>query len=147
MVRFLEGNELTITEKKFLDLTIGSARKSTSKLGRRVGCLILTEDGNQYLGSVNERNRVIGTTCAERMAMDQLLRHSKSAPKIIFIVAKFDKDFWSDDDICTPCGVCREMFRYVQNYFKVKDLNFVCFSWNKKRALKAKLSDFLPEYR
>ena len=138
---------LNNSEQHLLDLTIASAEKSISKKARMVGCLIECTNGKLFEGSTNEHPRMIGSTCAERMAVDQLYRDGDSVPKAVYLTGLLERDRWGEDDIITPCGGCRELLNQMRNIFELPDLDVICFSWNKQRVLKIKLSKLFPEFK
>ena len=109
-----------------------------------IGTAILCDDNKVYVGATNERSRAIGSTCAERMAVDQLLFHGNKDPKLCVLVGKLKRDQWTDNNMCTPCGVCLEMFWEMIMKLKIEDLEFLCVSWNKKRILRVKLTELYP---
>ncbi|MFA5742643.1 MAG: hypothetical protein WCX77_02665 [Candidatus Paceibacterota bacterium] len=135
----LNKEDLFLVEKAFK-----SAENSISDKGHKVGCAILDANGNIHVGATNVRSRVIGSTCAERMAMDSVW-FKKQTPKICVLVGKFNRSGWSDDLICTPCGVCLEMFFESINDFGLEDLPFICAAWDRSRILKINLSELYPQ--
>ena len=99
----------------------------------------------EFWGATNIRSRVIGSTCAERMALDQLFFNKNKKPEICAIIGKLPvadwRKKWSNDKICAPCGVCLETFRQTVQLLRLKDLKFLCSSWNGKNVLRANLSE------
>lgn len=144
-MEFVKYSDLTRKEKDLVNKAFKAAKHSISEKGHKVGCTILCKNGDVFLGATNERSHAIGSTCAERMAVDQLYFHGNKQPKLCVLVGVFARNDWTQDLVCTPCGVCLEMFRKLIMNFKLDDLHFICLSWNKKRVLKAKLIELYPK--
>ena len=137
---------LSKKDKKFLVLAKDVSEHSVSLKKHKIGCVLLCEDGSTYLGATVARTRAIGSTCAERMALDQwYFNGSKSNPETCYLVGKLDRKSWKEDFICTPCGVCLEMFLELFVQMKLKKLRFVCGNWKLSRALIADLSELFPQ--
>jgi len=140
--------ELTKEEARLLEKAYKIAKKSTSDLGHQIGCLIKCRNGNNYVGATNIRTRTIGSTCAERMAFDQMHFYKNTHPELCVLIGKLPemnwRRKWSKKNICTPCGVCLETMRQVVQSLRLKDLDLLCSSWDKKRILRAKLSELFP---
>ena len=67
----------------------------------KVGCGIVTEDGQLYLGC-NVENASYGLTlCAESGAISSMLADGGKCIDAVVIVSHADKP-------CTPCGACRQ---------------------------------------
>lgn len=147
-MEIVNRSDLNKEELRLLKKAKSVAGRSISDLGHQVGCIIRCENGEEFLGAANIRSRTIGSTCAERMTFDQMYFHKNQHPQICVIIGKLPKaDWrreWSDRKICTPCGVCLEMFRQAIQSLKLKNLDFLCSSWNGKKILRAKLSDLFP---
>ena len=104
-------------------------------------------DGSTYQGATTTRTRAIGSTCAERMALDQwYFKHPKKDPAICYLVGTFDRESWQDNFICTPCGVCLEMFLELLIQRKLKKLKFMCGNWKLSKVLIADLSELFPQF-
>ena len=78
------------------------------------------------------------------MAVDQLYFSGNKKPILCAVVCLLKKENWTENNIRTPCGVCLEMFWKMVIYLNLKDFDFICSSWNKKRILKTKLSKLYP---
>ena len=141
-------SDLSRGEMRLLKKARKTAERAVSDLGHQIGCVIKCRNGDEFFGATNIRSRTIGSTCAERMALDQMYFHKNRYPKVCAIVGKLPQTDWrrkwSDSKICTPCGVCLETFRQAIQSLKLKDLNFLCSDWSGKRILRAKLSDLFP---
>jgi cytidine deaminase len=147
-MEIINFEKLSKDEISLLNRAQETAGRSASNLGHQIGCLIKCADGEEFLGATNIRSRNIGSTCAERMALDQMHFHGNNKPKLCVLIGNLPKAHWrpqySEDDICTPCGVCLETMRQVVQSSGLDDLDLICASWSKKRILKIKLSELFP---
>jgi len=57
-------------EQKFLSMARNVSCGTFSDRGHRIGCVIKCKNGDLFYGATNVRSRTIGSTCAERMALD-----------------------------------------------------------------------------
>ncbi len=144
-MKFVKYSDLNIKERDLVKKALRAAKHSISESGHQIGCAILCGDGSVFLGATNERSHVIGSTCAERMAVDQLYFYGNRKPVVCAIIGFFKRENWTPDQVCVPCGVCLQMFRELVNEFKLKDLCFICVSWNKKKILKTNLTELFPD--
>lgn len=78
------------------------------------------------------------------MAVDQVLYHGNKHPRLVVLVGFLQREKWTNDNICTPCGVCLEMYWEMIMKLGMDDINILCVSWNKKRILKTKLTELYP---
>ena len=136
IMKFVNSTKLTPQEKKLLDRTFEAAEHSVSKEGHKVGCAILCKNGDIFVGATNERSHSLGATCVERMAVDQLYFYGNRKPKLCALAGTFARNDWSENSVCTPCGVCLEMFWELVKDFEIKNLKFLCSSWDRKKFLK-----------
>lgn len=79
---------LTKEETRLLKKAQEVAKKSASDLGHQIGCLIKCKNGKDYVGATNIRTRTIGSTCAERMALDQMHFHKNTHPELCVLIGK-----------------------------------------------------------
>lgn len=140
----IKFSELRKREKELIEKALDAAKHSVSKSGHMIGCAILCKNGEVFVGATNARSRAIGSTCAERMAVDQLYFHGYRSPILVVLTGVLKRSNLKNSSICTPCGVCLEMFWELIMDLKIKDLNFICSSWNKKRILKVKFTELYP---
>ena len=145
-MKYISALDLNKHEKNLMEQAFNAAEHSGSILGHKVGCAILCENKEMFVGATNSRSRAIGSTCAERMAVDQMYFHGNRKPKIFVIAGTFIREGWSNDFVCTPCGVCMEMFFEMALDLKLNDLEFLCPNWNKDKILKIKLSELYPQF-
>ncbi len=144
-MKFVNYSSLKSREKRLMKKAFEAAKRSVTSAKHEVGCAILDNEGNIFLGATNARSRAIGSTCAERMAMDQLYFQRGGAPIFLALVGRFNRKGWKESYICTPCGVCLEMFSEVMRDFQKRDFNFICPAWNKSKILKVSLSELYPQ--
>lgn len=145
-MNYTKYHDLNQQEKDLIDMAISSSSHSISPAGHKIGSVILCENGETYMGATNTRSRVIGSTCAERMAVDQMLYHGNKRPEVCVLVGFLSRNNWKKDSICTPCGVCLEMFWEMLMMLGIEDIDFICASWNKERILKIKLTELYPRF-
>ncbi len=70
----------------------------------KVGACVEAEDGTLFTGC-NVENASYGlTNCAERSAIFALISSGKRKIKALAVVG-------SGDELCTPCGACRQVIR------------------------------------
>jgi len=94
-------------EKTIIDLLIKQAKKAQSYSQARysdfqVGAAILTHDNQIFTGCNIESASYSLTICAERVALTKALSEGYTRFKSIAIVGP-------GEDICSPCGACRQM--------------------------------------
>lgn len=128
-------------EKHLIDLAFSIAAKTLSRSGDRIGSAIIDSENNYFVGAAIARMRVNNSTCAERMALDNLLLNKNSNPKMISIVGKING---KKKDFCTPCGSCRQIFQEISQIKKLKNIIFLICDWKKNTVLKISLSELLP---
>ncbi len=133
-------------DKELLLLAKKIAERSVSPKRHKVGCVIVCSDGSKYLGATVARTRTIGSTCAERMALDQwYFSNSTSDPSTCYLIGTFNRKNWEKDLICTPCGVCLEMFLELIVQRGLKNLKFICGSWDLSKILLTNLKELFPQ--
>lgn len=137
--------QLSQKEKKFINEAKKVAVKSVIDKKSFVGAIIAGDKGGVYKGATIARTRAIGSTCSERMALDQLYFNGKEAPQKVFIIGTFERHGWKNSFICTPCGACLEMFLESLKIFNISSLEFICSSWDKTRILKCELNELFPQ--
>lgn len=122
------------------------SRKSVTSRGHSVGCIVASGKDKAY-GVTLARSRAIGSTCAERMALDQWnYKFPDQNPSRIYLIGNFNRDSWRTDYICTPCGACLEMFLEYMLSKQLKDLVFFCANWDLSMVLSVKLSELFPQF-
>ena len=73
----------------------------------KVGAALLTKDGKVYTGCNIENSAFTGTSCAERTAIFKAV--SEGELKFSKIAVVGGDETKGIVDICTPCGVCRQV--------------------------------------
>jgi len=146
----ISRSALTKEERKLLATARVAAKGTFSDLGHQIGCVIKCKNGAIFSGATNIRTRTVGSTCAERMALDQVFFHKNRNPELCVIVGKLPQTKWrrkwADHNICAPCGVCLESFKQAAQILRLKDIDFLCSSHDGKKILRAKLSELLPSF-
>jgi cytidine deaminase len=62
------------------------------------------------------------------------------------VVGKLNRENWTKDSLCTPCGLCLEMFWELQMKTGLEDINFLCANWELDRILSINLSELFPRF-
>ena len=104
-----------------------------------LGAAVLTESGNIYQGAYISANVGYLSRHAEDTAIINAVLHQDSDIVAIAIVSKKDE---GTDNLCPPCGVCRELiFEYAQK--NKHDIDVVMANPNGKYIVK-KISELMP---
>lgn len=143
-MKYEKFSELSDKERLLIERAFEASEHSVSPSGHKVGSAILCNNEEIYLGATNTRSRAIGSTCAERMAVDQMAFHGNETPELVALVGLLQRDKWSENNIITPCGVCLEMYWELIMRLGMEDVEFLCTSWNKVRVLRIKLTELYP---
>ncbi len=141
-MKIINYNKLAKREKDWLSLARKAAERTLSKSGDRIGALIVDEEGRIFCGAAIARMRSVSSTCAERMALDNLLFAGNSKPRVVVIIGKISGKGASY--FCTPCGQCRQTFQEICRVKGVADIDFIVSNWKKTRILKTTLSELFP---
>ena len=90
--------------KKLVEEAIKGREKSYSPYSKfKVGAAVLTKNGTVFRGC-NVENASYGlTNCAERTALFKMVSEGEREVAAIAIVAD------TGDDVCAPCGACRQV--------------------------------------
>ena len=134
--------DLSPQEKKLLNLAQEKSKKTFSANGTMIGVAILGQSGRIYTGAAVSWEKYVGSTCAERMALDQLAINTGEVPILAVVTGHTGKNPTST--IITPCGKCRQMFHDYISLLGRKDLDFVLSSWDQKNIVRTRLSKLLP---
>jgi cytidine deaminase len=137
-MKFVSLSDLSAEEQQDIETAFKVAEHSYSKSGNKVGTVIACENGKRYQGATVGRSRVIGATCAERMAMDQIFFDGYSKPFVVVTVGFLPES--STDTLVYPCGVCRQMYQEYAD----PDLKFIMVSWDRSRVFIGTLGELLP---
>lgn len=146
-MRKIKFNALTEEEKGLLLSAYNAAQRSISPMQHKVGAALLANSGEIFCGATLARTRLLGSTCAERMAVDKFYfsLQKQSTPKLLAVIGLFQKPLWTSNEICTPCGVCLEMLFETINDFNIKDLPVICSSWDKEQIVRTSILDLFPK--
>ncbi len=145
-MKILNFQKVPRDDKPFLLRAKEVARKTISPKKHKIGCIIKSGSGSLYEGASVSRTRAIGSTCAERMAVDRLyFSGDQSKIATCYLVGRLDRLSWKENFVCTPCGACLEMFLELMISKKGRDVRFVCASWDLSRILIANLSELFPQ--
>jgi len=144
-MEIIKFEQLNHDEQKLVDAAMYAAEKSITGKKNFVGSAILGSKGGVFGGATIARTRAIGSTCSERMALDQLYFDGNEIPKIICTIGTFERAGWENQFICTPCGVCLEMLLECTKHFGIDSLNLICSSWDKSKILKCTLDEIFPQ--
>lgn len=129
-----------------LEIAKEVAEHSVPENSHKVGCAFVCMGNLIFKGATAVRTRAIGSTCAERMALDQwYFSKQKTNPRTCYLVGKLNRNSWRDSFICTPCGSCLEMYLELVVSRKLRNLKLVCANWKLSRVLVANLSDLFPQ--
>lgn len=92
-----------MTERDLILLATKARENSYSPYSHyKVGVALLCKNGKVYLGTNVENSSYGATNCAERSAIFSAISNGDRDFEAIAIVG-------SSDDICHPCGVCRQV--------------------------------------
>lgn len=121
-----------ITDKELVQAAKGVLKNSYSPYSKfKVGAALLAENGKIYTG-VNIENATFGATiCAERVA----IYNAVSSGDIVFSKIAIVSD---SDELCYPCGICRQ----VMSEFCNEDFEIILCSKNELEIYK--LTELLP---
>jgi len=101
-----------------LQLARQARQKSYSPYsGFSVGCALLAKDGRVFCGCNVENATYTPTICAERVALfSAVYQGVRDFVAIAIVGGKKD----SADEICPPCGVCRQALReFCKDEFEI----------------------------
>lgn len=122
-----------MTDKELVNLALDARKNSYSPYSKySVGAAVLCGDESIFTGCNIENASYPCGICAERTAMSKAISEGKKSFSKIAIAG-------SSDQICTPCGLCRQFM-----YEFAPDLTVLC-SDDKGNFTEKKLNDFLPD--
>lgn len=102
----------------------------------KVGCALLTEDGNKvYTGCNIENSTLSPTLCAERTAIGKSVCDGYVKFKIVAVVAH-------QENFTAPCGVCRQTLSEFRG--SDGDMEVYLGKPSHDKVLRTKLSNILP---
>lgn len=120
------------------------AEMSYPESRNKIGAVLICENGKKYYGFTIRRSTVLGSTCAERMALDNWYQDKeRTKPIKIILVGKIMRIGWNNTHICYPCGVCRELYHQLTHLYDIKNFTFECHSWDLKQSDEKSLKELL----
>lgn len=81
-----------------------------------VGAAVLLSDGKIITGNNQENAAYPAGICAERTALAYANAQFPDLPVEAIAVAAYQNSTFTDD-VCTPCGICRQFLLEVENKF------------------------------
>ncbi|OGZ67628.1 MAG: hypothetical protein A3D35_02580 [Candidatus Staskawiczbacteria bacterium RIFCSPHIGHO2_02_FULL_34_9] len=109
------------------------AEKSYPEDKHKIGAVLICENSKYFSGFTIRRSTVLGSTCAERMVLDNWYQDSaRPKPIKIILVGKILRPNFNETHICYPCGMCRELYHQFIQINKIEDFTFECHSWDLK---------------
>lgn len=102
-------------------LLIDAARRATQTAYApysrfQVGCAVLLDNGEIVLGNNQENAAYTNGLCAERTALFYANSKFPDVSVKMIAVSAYTNDSFTED-ICTPCGSCRQTLIEVENRF------------------------------
>jgi cytidine deaminase len=109
----------------------------------RVGCVIVDDAGNRYGGSNVSRASWNSTTCAERMALDQLAIGGEGRKIERVVVYGSGPD---PNSLIAPCGSCRALLSEFANHTNQdqRTVSIYIVSAGQENVIKTSLAELLP---
>jgi cytidine deaminase len=99
-----------------------------------VGCALISESGQYFMGCNVENASYGATLCAERVAIGQMLASGEQKIKELAIITSSERP-------CVPCGICLQ----VISEFASGETPIILSSQNRKQIERLKLKDLLPK--
>lgn len=84
--------------------------------GFHVGAAVLLEDGSIITGNNQENAAYPSGLCAERTALFYTNAHHPNVAITAIAIAAYNKGRFTED-VCTPCGSCRQVLVEIENRF------------------------------
>ena len=115
----IKFKSLTNKEQELINLAHTVSSHTLSRSGDRIGSVIVDQNNQIFQGASIARMRASSSTCAERMALDNLLFSQKSIPKLVVLIGNI---VGKEAGFCTPCGACRQIFQEIKQIKKLKKI-------------------------
>ncbi|NDW17912.1 cytidine deaminase [Dysgonomonas sp. 216] len=111
-------DELSDEDRMLIDCARQATEKAYAPYSNYfVGAAIMLEDSTIIIGNNQENAAYPSGLCAERVAIFQAgALHPDKSVKTIAIIARNNSGF--TDDICSPCGACRQVILETENRYK-----------------------------
>jgi cytidine deaminase len=102
--------------------------------------------GEQVFRGANIRRRGFsGSTCAERMVLDQALyAGARHLDQLVVILASTTPGDTVDVQACGPCGLCRQQYMEAMDLLGSNDLTVYFTNEQKQMVIQTSLVELLP---
>lgn len=109
-----------------------------------VGACLIHKDGEMTEGA-NYENAILQSTCAERTAIvsANVKGYRQSVAIAVYGRPANENAQLPPDNLCPPCGLCRQFLVEVAQLSGVDDFEVVLISFDQKQAAVVKLSELL----
>ena len=107
----------------------------------RIGAVVIA-DGKRFEGANVVKERFVGSTCAERMALDQALFAGVKKIERMVIIGKNDE--LPFEEVASPCGNCRQMLVDVLADLRQEDLEIILSNSDKSKIMVTSVKELLP---
>ena len=137
----LENLEAEI--RKELDEAEEAAKKAYPRdRDVRIGVVLVADGDKKFEGANVVRERFVGSSCAERMALDKaLFAGIKKIERLIIIGENNDCPF---EEVIAPCGNCRQMLFDTLDDLEQSDIEIILSNSDKSKIVKTSLLELLP---
>ena len=138
----IKFQELTENIKQDLELAEEATKKVFPRdYDVRIG-VVLVADGKRFEGVNIVRERFVGSSCAERMALDRALYEGiEKIERLVIVGINRQKPF---EEVVAPCGNCRQMLFDTLDDLGQEDIEIILSNSDKSKIVKTKLSELLP---
>lgn len=125
-VKVYAFEDYTETHRQLIEAARKAVNTSYSPYSHyRVGAAVLLENGIIISGSNQENAAYPSGLCAERTALFYANSQYPDVPvKAIAIIACNNEDF--TEDVCTPCGSCRQVLAEIETRYGQKIRILMC---------------------
>lgn len=106
--------------------------------GFHVGAALLCQDGTVFGGCNVESASYSATNCAERTAIFKAVSHGYREFNAIAVVGGLNEH---DDEICYPCGICRQV---MAEFCDPQKFRIILWDSNEKKSIVKTLSELMP---
>ena len=107
----------------------------------RIGAVVVADD-KRFEGANVVKERFVGSTCAERMALDRALFAGVKKIKRVVIIGENDESPF--EEVTAPCGNCRQMLIDVLTDLRQEDIEMILSNSDKSKIIKTSLLELLP---
>jgi len=108
----------------------------------RIGVVLVADGNKKFEGANVVRERFVGSSCAERMALDKaLFAGIKKIERLVIIGENNDCPF---EEVTAPCGNCRQMLFDSLDDLGQRDMEIILSNSDKSKIVVCKLTELLP---